>query len=280
MPWCAQCGVEATESQRFCGNCGASLLPGKGPTRSAKKKYRVALVVSILVFFAIVVIVASINSGGGSGSADSTQGTVTSPSAVSEGSGPLASANANTDLAKPSPSSTGQNANARTATSASMPTASPVGIGKTMNVGYWSYSVNGYTWAPYILESGEIQRPNAEFLVIEVRAQNNDNSASTLPPIQLVDASGDTFSSSTILDDRYLDPLMTLNPHVSTEGLVAFDVPQGQYRVKLSGGYESSSTVLVNLAGPSASSSSQTAAPSTPSDSPPSPTDSSVPPNE
>ena len=125
------------------------------------------------------------------------------------------------------------------------------GIGDTVTVGYWTYVCRGGRWTPAILTYGEqFQRADSAFLIIYLNAKNNDNSASTLPPVHLVDDQGREFdeSSESIYLQSSFGLLKKLNPGVQSNGTLLFDAPAGHYRLKLSGGFESGRYALVDLA--------------------------------
>jgi hypothetical protein len=122
-------------------------------------------------------------------------------------------------------------------------------IGDTIQTGYWTYKIDGFHWAPFITSYGTAERPDAQFLILDLSAQNNDRTASTLPPVKLLNDKGQEFSqsSSGALSDGFFSPLKELNPGVGSRGLIAFDVPPGTYKVKLSGGFEAGETAVASL---------------------------------
>ncbi len=125
-------------------------------------------------------------------------------------------------------------------------------INQTVTVGYWSYRVNGSRWADSIGSEFTREKPDAKFLVVDMIIRNNDNTASVLPPVKLVDAHGREFdeSSKGILLDRSFGILKSLNPTVTSAGVVVFDVPPGKYWVKVSGGFGSTATEMIELEWP------------------------------
>lgn len=123
-------------------------------------------------------------------------------------------------------------------------------IGDDFSVGYWSYRCDRAIWQQYIVSGySSIERPDAEFLIVDLVVQNNDRTSSTLPPLKLVDAQGREFdeSSKGIFLDGSFGTLKQLNPGVSSRGLVVFDVPHREYTLKVSGGFESGKYGLVDL---------------------------------
>jgi protein-disulfide isomerase len=90
-------------------------------------------------------------------------------------------------------------------------------------------------------------------LLVEITAQNNDTSASTLPPFHLIDSAGRIYdqSSSGILVNGIISPLESLNPSVSKHGYLLFDVPANRlYTLQVGGGYESEQSALAALFAP------------------------------
>jgi len=123
-------------------------------------------------------------------------------------------------------------------------------IGQEFSVGYWTYRCNGANWQPFIGSGfGSLERPDAAFLVLDLTVRNDDRTSSTLPPLKLIDPQGREFdeSSKGIFLEGSFGALKQLNPGVSSRGLVVFDVPNGEYMLKVSGGFESGKGALVDL---------------------------------
>jgi Domain of unknown function (DUF4352) len=122
-------------------------------------------------------------------------------------------------------------------------------IGEDFSVGYWAYRCNGATWQGMIPSLGRAEIPDAAFLVVDLYIRDNDRTASTLPPFKLIDSLGreyDESSKGTFMPGVF-DTLKQLNPGVSSRGYVIFDVPHGQYSLRVSGGFESGEHALVDL---------------------------------
>lgn len=126
----------------------------------------------------------------------------------------------------------------------------PHQIGEVFSIGYWSYRCNGAHWQRAIADGFTAETPDAAFLVVDLTVQNNDRTESTLPPPKLMDEQGREFSESpkgTLMTGSF-EILKTLNPGVSSRGLVVFDVPpNGRYVLQVSGGLESAEHAIVNL---------------------------------
>jgi hypothetical protein len=150
----------------------------------------------------------------------------------------------------------GNNASSGTASSSSTsatesttPEKAHYAIKQTVHVGYWSYAVWSTKWQNSIGSDFMAERPDADFLVVSMTVRNNDKTSSTLPPIKLVDSQGREYDSTSkgSFSEGFFGPLKTLNPGVESTGLVAFDVPKGQYSLEVSGGFTSGENVLIDL---------------------------------
>jgi hypothetical protein len=122
---------------------------------------------------------------------------------------------------------------------------------ETVRVGYTTYFVSGSWWSSKLSDNRFLDRkPDAAFLFVDLVVRNADQKARTIPPFKLIDESGaEHDSSSKILGvEGALGVLESLNPGVSKEGLVVFDVPQNRnYKLKVSGGYWSRDDALIEL---------------------------------
>jgi hypothetical protein len=157
-------------------------------------------------------------------------------------------------LNKNSESGGGSNPTPTTSTPAGgvAPARPKYAIGQEFSVGYWTYRCNGANWQPFIGSGfGSVERPDAAFLVLDLTVRNDDRTSSTLPPLKLIDSQGREFdeSSKGIFLEGSFGALKQLNPGVSSRGLVVFDVPNGEYMLKVSGGFESGKDALVVLSG-------------------------------
>jgi len=111
----------------------------------------------------------------------------------------------------------------------------------TAHVGYMSYRVWRAEWSNRLPLDGFLDsRPNAKWLLVELSARNNDRKARAIPPFALVDEQGREYESASqgALLPSGFGILESLNPSVTKQGLVVFDVPQDRtYKLKVSGGY-------------------------------------------
>lgn len=123
--------------------------------------------------------------------------------------------------------------------------------GKTVNIGYTSYAVWRSWWSNRLSNNQFLdQRPNAMYLFVDLTVRNDDKKARTVPPFNLVDEKGAEYeaSSNGWAVDGSIGIIESLNPSVSKQGFVIFDVPkERKYRLKLSGGYWSGEDAYVQL---------------------------------
>ncbi len=122
---------------------------------------------------------------------------------------------------------------------------------ETVHVGYTSYCVWRSWWSNRLSQNPLLnQRPNARFLFVELTVRNNDSKPRMVPPFTLIDTAGAAYEASPHgwAVEGSIGVIETLNPSVSKQGVVVFDVPeQRDYRLKLSGGYWSLEDAYVQL---------------------------------
>jgi hypothetical protein len=126
-------------------------------------------------------------------------------------------------------------------------------MGETFSVGYWTYRCDAVRWSEFLGNGNSgMGRPDSAFAVIYLMMRNEDDSASTLPPLTLVDADAQEYEPSpkAVLQKDALDlGNIKLDPKTFTSGSVIFDVPTGRrYYLKVSGGYWSNKDALIDLA--------------------------------
>jgi hypothetical protein len=121
----------------------------------------------------------------------------------------------------------------------------------TVRVGYWSYVVWDMKWQPALGSDRFHKKADAEFLILNITAVNNDVTSSLIPPFKLVDDSGrehDESSDASAYLAGSLGLLKRVNPNVRVDGYIAFDVPRGSlYKLQVSGGYSSGKHALISL---------------------------------
>lgn len=118
-------------------------------------------------------------------------------------------------------------------------------------VGYTQYSVLDAKWTYHLSDNPYLdQAPDAMFLVVELTVTNRDKKARTIPSFKLIDEKGSEYDTSSkgVLLDKCIGALDSLNPDVSKQGFIVFDVPQNHdYMLLLSGGFWSTDKALVDL---------------------------------
>jgi hypothetical protein len=123
--------------------------------------------------------------------------------------------------------------------------------GDSVHVGYTTSAVWRSWWSNRLSDNQFLdQRPNAAYLFVELTVRNDDKKARMVPPLKLVDENGAEYeaSSNGWAVDGAIGILETLNPSVSKQGFIVFDVPRERsYRLKLSGGYWSPDDAYVQL---------------------------------
>jgi len=135
--------------------------------------------------------------------------------------------------------------------SAAASQAASNGIGDTVAVGYTSYAVWKAWWSDRLTGNEFMNEPpNAAYLFVDLTVRNNDKKARTIPPFKLVDSRGaeyDTSANAWQVDNAF-SILEDLNPDVSKQGVIVFDVPKKPgYKLKVDGGFWSSKSALIDL---------------------------------
>jgi F0F1-type ATP synthase epsilon subunit len=123
--------------------------------------------------------------------------------------------------------------------------------GENVNVGYTTYVVWHSWWSNRLSENQFLnQRPNAMYLFVELTVRNDDKKSRMVPPFTLLDENEQEYeaSSNAWAVEGSIGVIESLNPSVSKQGFVVFDVPHDHtYRLKLSGGYWSLQDAYVQL---------------------------------
>ena len=215
--FCRNCGASIEQETRFCGACGASTSSSAlvaGGTEAPKNKARWAY---FLVAVGFLLLMWMCN-------AASTQPTTPSTSASPE----------STQSPLP-PNSTQSTVRHK--------------VNENVLVGYWAYRCMSAHWQNSIGSGYTTEYPDASFLIVDLAIRNNDKTASTLPPVKLVDSDDREYdeSSKGIIMQNSIGILKSLNPGVSSRGYVVFDVPAGKYALKVSGGFTSGASELIDL---------------------------------
>jgi len=253
--FCHKCGAVLTEDAAFCSVCGAPIKTGEEPVthrplRAAIGQFftpvrpsapegrtgspaRLSLTRALILLGAVVLFFAIWRSLRDQGSAPADQNSGRYQAATPSGT---------TETPKLSSSDA----------LAGRPSVK-LKIGQELSVGYWSYTVNSISWQRIIGSPGyTVETPDAEFLVVDLSIRNNDRTASTLPPFELIDEQGREYDESekgTSMQGSF-GMLKKLNPGVSSRGYLVFDVPRGEYVLKAPGGFQSGESALVDLSPP------------------------------
>lgn len=125
------------------------------------------------------------------------------------------------------------------------------GIGDTVAVGYTSYAVWKAWWSDSLSSNSFMnESPNAAYLFVDLTVRNNDKKARTIPPFKLIDSRGAEYDTSANAwqADNAFSVLEDLNPDVSKQGVIVFDVPKKSgYKLKVDGGFWSSEAEVIDL---------------------------------
>lgn len=122
---------------------------------------------------------------------------------------------------------------------------------ETLNVGYTSYCV-WRAWYSDRLSKNQFlnKRANAKWLFLDISVRNDDTKARMVPPFKLIDENGAEYEAAAegMMIENAIGVLETLNPSVTKQGLVVFDVPENRkYRLKVSGGYWSGEDAFIRI---------------------------------
>lgn len=123
--------------------------------------------------------------------------------------------------------------------------------GEIRKVGTITYKVIRSWWQDK-LSSNELleERPDANFLLVQLIVRNDDKEARTIPPFKLVDETGGEHETTdkAYAFDGSIGELESLNPGVQKEGIVIFDcLKTHRYSLKVSGGFWSAEDGLIAL---------------------------------
>lgn len=112
-----------------------------------------------------------------------------------------------------------------------------IGVGDTFSIGELQYTVVNATYSEQIKPGFDIVKPNSIYLLVTFKAANTGKKATYIPTPKLFDENGAEYDMSphSIYSENSM-VLQDLNPGVSREGVIAFDVPKGNlYRIALYG---------------------------------------------
>ncbi|MEX2287556.1 MAG: DUF4352 domain-containing protein [Planctomycetaceae bacterium] len=134
---------------------------------------------------------------------------------------------------------------------ASTPATHEYQMRETISIGYTSYTV-WKAWWPNKLSDNQFlnEKPDASWLFVELSVRNDDKKERTIPPFELIDENGAEYGASakSWQVEQSIGILDSLNPGVSKQGRIVFDVPRNHsYKLKISGGFWSSDTALISI---------------------------------
>lgn len=212
---CKECGNEVSSKASSCPTCGAPIKPKSRPVL-----FCCLLAVLIPGVFLVV-------------------GTIINMSKPGRNDSP-----ATTTDNKPAARST-------TTAKTPEPEEKVYKTGDSVHVGYTTYAVWKAWWSDRLSNNQFLdQRPNAKFLFIDITVRNNDKKARTIPPFKLIDENGAEYDSdsSAWAVEGSLGLITDLNPSVSKQGFIVFDVPpERTYKLKVDGGFWSSESALIEI---------------------------------
>ncbi len=108
-------------------------------------------------------------------------------------------------------------------------------MGERVQVGPLIYTVLESEWHEQLGEIPDLRAPQHRFLALRVSVTNSGIKDSGVPPMELVDPNGETYTE--LSDGRglaqWLGSLRILKPAATEHGRVLFDVPSGAYRLRV-----------------------------------------------
>src|SRR5262249_43234338 len=121
--------------------------------------------------------------------------------------------------------------------------------GESVHVGYATFALWRSWWSNRLSSNPLLdRRANARFLFVRLTVRNDDTKTHTFHPSKLVDELGSEYECApeAWLVEGTFGLLETLNPGVSKEGILVFDVPPDRaYALRVEGGFESSALIAV-----------------------------------
>ena len=208
---CKECGNEVSSKAAACPKCGAPV--------AAKGRPVLLGCLILIALFVVSLVVNAIMKGGN----------------AIENTKPL----------------TAQRDSAGRSAAKSTPVVKVHKMGESVPIGYTTYAVWDAWWSNRLSNNQFMNKPpNAMYLFVDVSVRNDDKQARTIPPFKLIDENGaeyDQDSSAWVIDGS-LGILTDLNPSVSKQGFVVFDVPKERtYRLQVDGGYWSAESALIEI---------------------------------
>lgn len=213
---CHECGSKVSSQAKLCPRCGAPVRPSSF-AQSVKALMQFAFLIGCVWFLAQVF--------GGDAVSENKRGSraAVNGRATTDAKGAASSSRAPTKHRE----------------------------GDQVNPGYISCVVRESWWSKHSSGNPVLnQAPDAMFLFVRLAVRNNDKKARLLVPFKLVDDKGSEYEASSKgwTVEGSIGVLTSLNPDVTKEGTVIFDVPPSRnYRLKVPGGYWSSEDSFIEL---------------------------------
>ncbi len=124
-------------------------------------------------------------------------------------------------------------------------------MGELTTVGPLTYNVLETQWAAQIGNSIDAQIPEHRFLIIRLSISNAGQQQVAVPLLTLEDEEGHSFMEVSKVEglSNWLGLLRILEPAGMLEGVIVFDVPPSDYRLRVTDGgdLESERTALIEI---------------------------------
>ncbi len=132
------------------------------------------------------------------------------------------------------------------------PASEPVHeMGELTTVGPMNYTVLETEWQTQLGQSVNAAIPKDKFLLIRLSIVNSGNQQAAVPLLNLVDTHGDTHMELSQVEGvpDWLGLLRILEPAATLQGTIVFDVPAGDYQLRVTDGgdLERERTALISI---------------------------------
>ena len=108
-------------------------------------------------------------------------------------------------------------------------------MGEKVRVGSFTYNVLEAEWRNQLGDFPAARVPEQNFLLIRVSVTNSGGKAEPIPPLTLENSRGDSYNE--VQDGRgvngWIGIFRNLNPAMTEDAWVLFDVPTNSYRLKI-----------------------------------------------
>jgi hypothetical protein len=108
-------------------------------------------------------------------------------------------------------------------------------MGERVQAGALIYTVLDTEWMDQLGDSPTPRLPHSHFLSLRISATNSGTTTSGIPPLVLSDSHGRTYTELSDAEGlpEWLGYIRSVKPAETTYGRVLFDVPVGDYRLKV-----------------------------------------------